>query len=73
MQHSIEDLIRRLNVMHEKAIMIHRLRNEFSEQAEKSYDKEKCKELLADIQGMAYLIAGDREGDDIKTEMEYKK
>ena len=65
MQHSIEDLIRRLNVMHEKAIMIHRLRNEFSEQAEKSYDKEKCKELLASMseivtknigKGIIYLL-----------------
>ena len=53
--------------------MIHRLRNEFSEQAEKQYDKARCKELLADIQGMANLIANDRSGDEIITEMEYKK
>ena len=31
MIHSIEDLIRRINVMHDKALQLHRLRNEFSE------------------------------------------
>ena len=31
MRHSIEDLIKRINVMQEKAILLHRVRNEFSE------------------------------------------
>ena len=30
MQHTIEDLTRRINVMHDKAIELHRLRNQYS-------------------------------------------
>jgi len=70
MLHSVEDLIRRINAMKDKAIMVHRLRNEFSEQAEKTYDKETCNELIADIQALALGIANDKEGDDIITEMD---
>lgn len=73
MQHSIEELIRRINIMHDKAIELHRLRNQYSDLVEEKYDKETCKNILADIQSMAYLIANDREGDEIITEMEYKK
>jgi len=73
MQHSIEELIRRINVMHDKAIELHRLRNQYSDLVEETYDKTMCKNILADIQSMAYLIAMDREGDEIITEMEYKK
>ena len=72
MRHSIEDLIRRINVMHDKAILLHRVRNEFSEQAEKVYDKTTCQALIDDIQPMALGIAKDNEGTDIITEMEYK-
>ena len=39
MQHSIEDLLRRLEVMKDKAILLHRVRNEFSEISYKDYDK----------------------------------
>lgn len=70
MRHSVEDLIRRINAMKDKAIMVHRLRNEFSEQAEKTYDKQTCNELIADIQALALGIANDKEGDDIITEMD---
>jgi hypothetical protein len=70
MQHSVEDLIKRLSVMKDKAIMVHRLRNEFSEQAEKTYDKATCQELIDDIQAMALGIAHDKEGTDIITEMD---
>jgi len=70
MRHSVEDLIRRINAMKDKAIMVHRLRNEFSEQAEKTYDKQTCDELIADIQALALGIANDKEGDDIITEMD---
>lgn len=73
MQHTIEDLIRRLDVMKNKAIQIHRLRNEFAEISGKEYDKATCNQLLADIQAMALTIAHDREGTEILTEMEYKK
>lgn len=70
MLHSVEDLIKRLDVMHTKAIELHRVRNQYSELSEKTYDKARAQELLADIQSMALLIANDRQGDEIKTEMD---
>ena len=74
MLHTIEELIERLNVMKDKAIELHRVRNQYSEISGKEYDKAYAKNLLDDIQGMAKLIAEDREGDEIKTEMdEWKK
>jgi hypothetical protein len=74
MLHTIEQLIERINLMKDKAIELHRLRNQFSEISGKEYDKIACKALLDDIQSIANLIANDREGDEIKTEMdEWKK
>ena len=74
MLHTIEELIERLNVMKDKAIELHRVRNQYSELSGKEYDRVKANELLNDIQQMAYLIANDREGTEIKTEMdEWKK
>jgi endonuclease III len=74
MLHTIEDLIHRINLMKDKAIMLHRLRNEFAEISYKEYDKATCNQLLADIQGIARGIANDTQGDEIKTEMdEWKK
>ena len=72
MQHTIEQLIDKINVMHDKAIELHRLRNQYSELSDKKYDKTMCKFILDQIQQMALEIAYDREGDEIKTEMEYK-
>ncbi len=72
MQHSIEDLLRRLEVMKDKAILLHRVRNEFSQISYKDYDKIACQALIDDIQSMALTIAHDKEGTDIITEMEYK-
>jgi len=72
MQHSIEDLLRRLEVMKNKAILLHRVRNEFSELSYKDYDKAACQNIIDDIQAMALSIANDKEGTDIITEMEYK-
>jgi len=72
MQHSIEDLLRRLEVMKDKAILLHRVRNEFSEISYKDYDKVACQNIIDDIQAMALSIAKDRQGTDIITEMEYK-
>jgi len=72
MQHSIEDLLRRLEVMKDKAILLHRVRNEFSEISYKDYDKAACQNIIDDIQAMALGIANDKEGIDIITEMEYK-
>ena len=73
MHHTVEDLIRRINVMHEKAILLHRTRNQYSKLTDKGYDLLACKELVNDIQALALSIAHDR-GDPnvIKTEMEYK-
>jgi hypothetical protein len=70
MLHSIEDLIRRIEAMKDKAIMLHRVRNEYSELSLKEYDKPACKELIADIQAMALSIAEDKQGDKIITEMD---
>lgn len=55
MNHTIEQLIERINVMHDKAIELHRLRNERPE-----YDKSGCQHILEDIQAMAYMIAKDK-------------
>ena len=67
MQHSIEDLIQRINAMHDKAVLLHRVRNEFSEISYKQYDKAACQALIDDIQAMALSIANDKEGNDIIT------
>ena len=72
MQHTVEELIKRINVMHDKAVLVHRLRNEFSELSYKEYDKVSCKQLIEDIQALALSIANDKEGDDVLTDMNYK-
>jgi len=74
MLHTVEQLIERINVMKDKAIELHRLRNQFSELSGKEYDKIACNAILDDIQSMARLIAEDRQGEEIKTDMdEWKK
>jgi hypothetical protein len=73
MLHTIESLIDKIKAMHDKAILLHRLRNQYSEHADQTYDKAECQVLIDDIQYMANLIAKDTQGDEIKTEMEYKK
>ena len=74
MLHTIAELIQRLEVMKDKAIELHRIRNQYSELSGKTYDKTIANALLDDIQSMAMSIANDREGDEIKTEMdEWKK
>ena len=72
MQHSIEELIRRINSMHDLAVQAHRIRNEYSGISNKEYDKAQCQHLIDQVQSMALGIAYDKEGDEIKTEMEYK-
>jgi hypothetical protein len=69
MQHSIEQLISRINVMKDKAIELHRLRNQYSEMSGKTYDKEMCEILIDEIQSLALGIAMDKQGDEIITEM----
>ena len=73
MLHTIEELIQRLDVMKDKAIELHRIRNQYSELSGKTYDKTIANALLDDIQSMAMLIANDREGNEIKTEMDESK
>ncbi len=73
MQHTIEELTRRINVMHDKAIELHRLRNQYSNLTEQTYDHKTCQSLIDDIQAMALLIANDTQGDKILTEMEYTR
>ena len=70
MQHSIEDLIKRIEVMKDKAIELHRLRNQYSEISGMKYDKVRCDALVDDIQELAFGIAMDREGNEIITEMD---
>jgi len=74
MLHTIESLIERINVMKDKAIQLHRIRNQYSELSGKEYDKKQAQLLLDDIQAMALLIAKDRQGNEILTDMdEWKK
>ena len=73
MLHTIEELIERINVMKDKAIELHRVRNQYSEISGKEYNRKYAQALLDDIQSMARLIAEDREGDEIRTKMEYKR
>ena len=56
--------------MKEKAIMLHRVRNEFAEISYKEYDKAACQNLLDDIQTLAAGIANNKQGTDIITEMD---
>ena len=70
MLHTIEELIERLNVMKDKAIELHRVRNQYSELSGKEYDRAYAQALLDDIQTMAKMIAEDREGEEIKTKMD---
>lgn len=70
MLHTIEELIERLNVMKDKAIELHRVRNQYSELSGKEYNKEYAKHLLDDIQHMARLIAEDTQGEEIRTKMD---
>jgi len=55
MNHTIEQLIERINVMHDKAIQLHRKRNERAD-----FDRTGCQHILEDIQAMAFMIAKDK-------------
>jgi|TARA_B110000967_G_scaffold161678_1_gene167902 hypothetical protein len=68
MNHTVEDLIKRINVMHDKAMELHRIRN-----AKPDYDRTQCDNILADIRGIAYLIAKDDQNDEIKSEIDTRK
>ena len=72
MQHTIEDLIEKIDTMHDMALKLHRERNRYSKLSGMEYDKNHCQHLLDQIQQMALEIAYDKEGDEILTRMEYK-
>ena len=73
MKHSIEQWIERINTMKDLCIQAHRLRNEFSELSDKTYDEGQCRHLLEQVQSMALGI-GHEKITEIKTEMdEWKK
>ena len=72
MQHSIEELIRRINAMHDVAVQAHRIRTQYSNVSDQQYDKATCEHLIEQVQSMALAIAHDKQGDEIKTEMEYE-
>lgn len=73
MLHTVESLIEKINAMHSKALLLHRLRNQYSEASGQKYDHVECQALIDDIQYMAKLISNDKQGTEIKTEMEYTK
>lgn len=58
MQHTVDDLIIRLQAMLKKAETVKALQEEFAE-VDKTYDKVTCEEILKDIQSMALGIAKD--------------
>lgn len=69
MLHTVEQLIERINLMHDKAAELHRVRNE-----KPNYDKTRCDNILADIRMLAYLISNDKWDDDqIKTDIDPRK
>jgi hypothetical protein len=69
MNHTIEQLIERINVMHDKAIQMHRMRN-----ASPDFDKSGCQHILEDIQAMAYMIARDKSPNkEIQSEIDPRK
>ena len=73
LQHSIEQWIERINAMKDMCIQAHRLRNEYSDLVEQSYDYAQVKNILEQVQSMAAGIANEPITE-IKTEMdEWKK
>jgi hypothetical protein len=69
MNHTIEQLIERINVMHDKAMQLHRKRNEHPD-----FDKSACQNILDDIQSMAYMIARDKSANkDIQSDIDPRK
>jgi hypothetical protein len=73
LQHSIEQWIERINAMKDMCIQAHRLRNEYSDLVEQTYDYAQVKNILEQVQSMAAGIANEPITE-IKTEMdEWKK
>lgn len=68
MQHTVEDLIRKINVMVDKAIQIRTERLRYITRGGEEYNEDLCKHLLSQVQQLALEITNDRDGDEIKTE-----
>jgi hypothetical protein len=68
MNHTIEQLIERINVMHDKAMQLHRKRNEHPD-----FDESACQNILDDIQSMALLIAKDNRQGGIESQIDPRK
>lgn len=73
MLHSVEELAARIDVIRDKAQMLVAVRTEFVDHPEKQYDTNTCKALLDDIQSMALMIAKDRQGTEIISDMDKEK
>lgn len=69
MQHSIEQWIERINSMKDLCIQAHRLRNEYSDLVEQTYDHSQVKNILEQVQSLAAGIANETITE-IKTEMD---
>ena len=63
MSHNVEDFYKKINVVHEKAIALHRERYKKSGE----YDKVKCRYFAEDIKYLCSLIANT----DVNLEMDF--
>ena len=59
MNHSIDQLIQRIDAMRDLAVKANRVRNQYSGQSRKDYDHDACKHLLEQIQDLARGIVND--------------
>jgi hypothetical protein len=69
LRHSLEEWIERLGVMKDLVITAHRMRNQYSELAEETYDEDEIKHMLEQVQSMALGIASEKITH-IKTDMD---
>ena len=70
MNHSIDQLIQRIDAMRDLAVKANRVRNQYSGQARKDYDHDACKHLLEQIQDLARGIVNDKVGDTVPVEFD---
>ena len=70
MNHSIDQLIQRIDAMRDLAVKANRVRNQYSGQSRKDYDHEACKHLLEQIQDLARGIVNDKVGDTVPVEFD---
>ena len=73
MNHSIDQLIQRIDAMRDLAVKANRVRNQYSGQARKDYDHDACKHLLEQIQDLARGIVNDKVGDTVPVEFDDMK